>query len=344
MAKKQKSTADNIREWISDNLRYLILGLGALIVLLIIVLVVRAVTAPKTGGKSPENGQSTSSAPNTETGAKTKDSAGEENAGDSPEGAQEEKAQPGEGLTQNVPDILDLMTRYYQAWEQKDLETLRAIQPSLSAEDEADIRNNDAIESFQNITTYSAQGLTDNSYVAYVYFEVKVAGISTLAPTLTDFYLEPGDSGALIISDKFGTEERTAFMEQMRATPGVQALIRQVNSRLSQSAQADSDLEAYVVSLQGGSTDSSDSSGTDSAENDLLPGTAGFEEGDEVYATTDINVRGEASADSILYGMLSKDHAATILSLADGGWCKIRYTTGNTTIEGYVMTQYLAKN
>ena len=341
MAKKQKTTADNIREWISDNLRYLILGLGALIVLLIIILVIRAVTGGSSG-KSTVKGQNDSSVQTAGTGENSKDSSQDGEEGENSQDGQEEKAQPGDGLTQNVPEILDLMTRYYAAWEQKDMDAMRTIQPSLSAEDEADIQNNDAIESFQNITTYSTQGLTDGSSAVYVYFEVKVAGINTLAPTLTDFYLETNDSGQLVIVDKFGTDERTAFMEQMRATPGVQALIRQVNTRLSQASSEDSDLEAYVVSLQGGSTESSDSADS-SADENLLPGSAGFEEGDEVYATTDINVRGEASADSILYGMLGKDHAATILSLADGGWCKIRYTTGNTTIEGYVMTQYLAK-
>lgn len=306
---------DDFREWLSDNLRYLLLGLVVILVLVIAFFTVKLVT-----GKGKDD--------------KTMPEVVTEKA------SEEEESETSEEVTleKNVPEILDVMTRYYTARAEKDVEKLKAIEPDFSAEDEADLQNNNPIERYDNIMVYSREGLAEGSYIVYVYFDAKVVGIDTLAPTLTDKYLETDEEGNLLIVDKFGTQERTDFVEMMRTTDAVQALIKDVNEKLSDAASSDPDLQAYIVAQKGGSSTGSDESGDDSSSenNENAPAV-----NSKVKATTDINVRSEASTNGVLYGTLFTGTEATVLENLDSGWSKISYTVNGTTIEGYVMTQYL---
>ena len=51
---------DDIREWISDNLRYIILGVGVLFIVLLIFLGVRLLGGGKKGNSSAGGGSSSS--------------------------------------------------------------------------------------------------------------------------------------------------------------------------------------------------------------------------------------------------------------------------------------------
>ena len=305
---------DDFKEWLSDNLRYLLLGLVVILLLVIVFFTVKLVTGK---GKDDKN------VPEAVTEKTTAD--------------EETETSAEVTLDENIQEILDVMTRYYTARADKDVDTLRAIEPNFSAEDEADLQNNNPIERYDNIKVYSKEGLTDGSYIVYVYFDAKVVGIDTVAPTLTDKYLETDEEGNLIIVDKFSTQELTDFVEMMRTTDAVQALIKEVNQKLSDAASGDPDLQAYIVAQKGGSStaenESDEDSGGDGAN---IP-----EVNSSVKATTDINVRSEASTNGILYGTLSNGMKATVLENLDNGWSRISYTVNGTTIEGYVMTQYL---
>ena len=320
---------NQIREWISDNLRYILLGAAAILLILIVVLAVRGIAGRKNTNETPQT-QSQEQAGNVE-GQEGQTEKTTEKTAVTP--VQTEAAAPGEGLVKNDTPVLDVISRYYRAWAEKDFETLRIIDPALSAEDEADIQNNDAIESFNNIETYSVEGLTAQSYMAYVYFDVKLAGITTLAPTLTDFYLAPDENGNLVIVDKYSTQELADFTESMRTQPGVQALIRQVDSKLADAENQDEDLKEYILSLRGNSGQE-DGSGENT-------GTGAFSEGDEVTATTIVNVRSQASTNGTIYGSLTPGVSATVIESQEDGWTKIRYVNSGVTIEGFVMTQYL---
>lgn len=304
---------NDFREWLSDNLRYLLLGFVIILLLVIAFFTVKLVT-----GKGKDK-----PAPVVET--------------EQPASEAETSAEAEVQLETNVPEILEVMTKYYTAIADKDAETIRTIEPDFSAEDEADLLNNSPIERYDNIKVYSKEGLTDGAYIVYVYFDAKVTGIDTVAPTLTDKYLETDEEGNLIIVNKFGTQELTDFVEKMRTSEAVQELIREVNQKLADAAATDEDLQSYIVAQQGGSSTGEDGS-TSSEDGDS---TGSLEVNSTVRSTTELNVRSEASTNGVLYGILSTGAEATILENLDSGWSKIRYTVNGTTIEGYVMTQYL---
>ena len=311
---------DNFREWLSDNLRYILLGLAGILLLVIAFFAVRLVSglgSPKE--KEPETQQST-------------------------EGVTEAESEKKEGgaLVRDQSDVLDLVTRYYTARAGKDYDSLTAMCETFDDEVRGAIESEDAaVESYSNIMTYSKAGLTDGSYVVYIYFDAKLTGVNTLAPGLRGLYLTTNDAGTLIVSDMDSHPEQAAYLAETQTDKDVQALIEDVNQKLEDAKAQDDDLKAILEKEPENGTDGEDTQGGEDAD--------GGEDGEPVVGTatgtmqttTQVNVRGEASADATLYGVLMQGTSVEVLENLDSGWSKIRYTSGGNTIEGYLMSQYL---
>lgn len=314
-----KEMLDNLREWISDNLRYILLGVAAVLILVIVFFAVRLVASR--GGDStkktePDTQQTTES--------------------------MTEKESESSNLVRNQQDILEVITEYYTARADKDYDTLEELCQVFDEKTRSEIESQDAaIESYSNIITYSKAGMTEDAYVVYVYFDAKVTGIDTLAPSLRELYLITDEDGNLIISDKDSNAEQKAYIESLRTDDDVQALIDDVEEK-AEAAQAQDEALKNFVESGNTSADTQDEDGdgnSDGSSGDSDDsGTASA--GGTMMATTSVNVRGEPSADATLYGTLYEGMTVEVLENLDSGWSKIRYTTNGTTIEGYAMTQY----
>lgn len=312
---------DDFREWLSDNLRYILLGLAVILILVIAFFAIRLVRGI---GSSPKK--------EPETEAVTEDS------------VQTDAATTKNELVKESSDseLLQLVTQYYTAVAARDYDTLTSISESFTEEDKEKVESDSAIESYNNIITYSKKGPEEGTYIVYPYFEAKITGVETLAPSLQEMYVVTNAEGKLVIGDKDSSQELQDYILEMRADADVQALVKDVNTMLNEKKAEDADLAAYVESLnrndgtQSGTDENGDGTGDGSGE-----GSSGAAVG-TMQATTGVNVRGEASADSTLNGTLYAGMQVEVLENLDSGWSHIRYTTDGTTIEGYVMTQYLA--
>lgn len=316
---------DDFREWISDNLRYILIGVAAILLIVIAVVAVRLIRGAGStdNKKAPETQKITESVQEKETQA-------EGSGGTQPVSS---------NLVKDQPDILELMTNYYTARAQKDYDTMAELCENFDDSTRTEIESRDmAIESYSNIITYSKAGKTDGSYVVYVYFDAKVTGIDTLAPNLRELYLITNSEGKLVIADKDEDSELKAYIESMRTDEDVQALRADVKQKLESAVAQDEDLKNFVESNAAGG-DNQNSTGEGSQDNgDDSAGSASI---GTMMVTTGINVRGEPDASSTLYGTLYQGATVDVLENLDSGWSKIRYTADGTTIEGYVMTQYL---
>ncbi len=319
-----------IREWVSDNLRYLLLGLAVLLGAVIIFFAVRLVM--NWGEKEVVDERT-----GTEQSAGRGNNNNKENESGKKDGSEKETDVDDIALTSNDPDILDVITRYYNAKADKDFDTIREINPAFSAEDEADLAHNNVFERYDNIMVYSREGLDSDSYIVYVYFDLKISGITTPAPTLVDEYLRKNENGDLIIVNKNSTQELADFIEKMRTSSAVQSMVDDVDQKLEQAAASDEDLHKYVEKVK-----ENQSSGSDSDDDEKDESAADAPEvNGTARATTEVRVRSEASTDGVIYGMLTTGFSVKVLENLDNGWSKIQYTANGVTIEGYVMTQYL---
>lgn len=305
---------DDFREWLSDHLRYILLGLGVILILIIAFFAVRLVTGIGSAKKEKETEAVTEAA-----------TEGQQSE------ALSEKAEVSD-LVKDNPDVLNLVTKYYNARAAKDFETLKGMCEIFDDSIQAEIEQTDAaIESYNNIITYSKDGPEEGTYIVYVYFDIKLTGIDTLAPTLRELYAVTDVEGNLMVGDKSNVE---SYLLERQADGDVQALVTDVDQKLQSAMEQDENLRTFVQAQATGSTTVAPE--TSDAAADTVQAVTGT-----MTATTTVNVRGTPSTDGTLYGSVMEGQQVTVLENLDSGWSKISYTASGTTIEGYVMTQYL---
>lgn len=299
---------DDIREWISDNLRYILLGLALILVLLIAVLGIRAISNIAAGKDPIAKSEKTE----TET--------------DSPSMIVETEAAStaGSTLVENDAKVLTTMTSYYSARTNNDTTTLQKLDPSTSEQDPSSLSNN-YVESYSNIRTYSKAGLADGSYLVYVCYDGKVKDIDTLVPSLTQFYLMTNEEGGLYIADTSGDTAIEQFIEESRTSSEVQTLIAEVKQNCENAENQDPALKEFME--QYGNSQNSESGDTETEAGESA----------EMVANDACNVRSQPNTDGdILYTMYVGE---TITKTGESDdWTIVDYN-GQTA---YVKSEFLS--
>lgn len=184
--------------------------------------------------------------------------------------AQEEQPEAEASLSlkkDEVPEINDLMSRYFQAKLDQDTETLLGMF-GRSPEDGAEAlgaqlrAENASVEDYQNISCYTKQGLTEGSYLVYVTYEIKFKRVDTPAPGLMWCYVVTGEDGSLMIRENVIGDEAD-FVARENQTEEVTRLSDEVNEALRQAIQSDTLLAGAYKNLRGGAV-VNDSEGEDS--------------------------------------------------------------------------------
>ena len=315
---------DDIREWISDNLRYILLGLAVLLVLIILFCVIRLASggSKKKADTAPPAQQQEVVKDETVTEAEQAEPAGSSTAAASSD------------LVKDDAAVLTLVKDYYTAAAAKDVGTLSQIVSPWNEDVQKIILQNDVIESYNNLSTYSKKGLDNGSYVVYTYFEGKVANIDTLVPSLSRLYLITNTNGKLVVSADSDSDTQIAdYINTVSADADVQALISDVNRQYQAALDSDAALKEYVNTLDTGS-----SSGSDTSE-----GSETQTESREMTATAGLNIRQEPSTEAAIIGSVISGTNVTVLEEVADGWCRINYATTQGTVEGYVKLQYLTE-
>ena len=312
---------DNFREWLSDNLRYILLGLAVLLVIIIGVCIFRLI-----GGSSNKKKAAGKKTTAVTTSQKDEDSTESAGSGSVPSASA--------NLTQDDPDLLKLAQKYYKAVAAKDAATLATIVDPWNDTVQSETFNSD-IESYDNIATYSKDGPVDGSSLVYVYCECKLPDISTAVPSLRQLFVTTNDSKDLVISDWSQYQE---FVTESNKSDDVQSLIREVNSKCQQLAASDPDLKAYLESQGIGA---SEEASTESSSSGSAKPSGGASSG-TATATDGVNVRSEGSTNGSVLGTLYPGQEVNVVG-SEGDWTHINYTNSSTggTIDGYVSTQYL---
>lgn len=307
---------DNIREWISDNLRYILLGLALILVIVLAVFGIRMI------GRIANGGTPTTKPAPTEV----------QTDASSDVIVETEPTQPAstEPLTKDDAKVLTAMQAYYNARTNGDTETLRKLNPSITEKELADLKGS-YVEGYNSITTYSRAGLTAGSYVVYVCFDGKVRDIDTQVPSLVAFYLMSDESGSLYIADTKDDTQVQAFLKESRETAEVQQLISTVQQSLESARNSDPALDEFMETQNKGQSD--DGSGEPESE-------AEQGESSEIVAIDNCNVRTEPNTDSDenIIGSLYTGDTAAKTGETDDGWTIIEFN-GETA---YVSSDYVA--
>lgn len=228
---------NEFREWLSDNLRYFMLGGGILLALLLIFFGIRFVSSITAGN----NNEIKASTEGTPVPTKPEDAAATPT--ETPAATPTETTS--KELSKNaVPEVTAFVYSYYYAIAANDVATLRTLVDTLSAEDEATIAN-DPVESYSDITVYTLGGLEENSYITYVSYNYKLPGIDTLVPGLSQVYIQADENGDLHIRTSTPDADTQRLIEEATANEDVQQLIAQIQSEYETAINSDDALYAY---------------------------------------------------------------------------------------------------
>ena len=220
---------DNFREWVSDNLRYIMLICAIAVVCIGIFFGVRAITGRMSAGNS---GAENTGAATVATGIPAEEIESGASLAESAATLQENK----------IPEVSGLVTTYYMALNSKNVESVRAISDNLSDQDVKDIENSET--EYSDIKSYIKQGpeKDDSSYVVYASYEYINPSLYVKHPGLSWLYVKRNDAGEYkIIVDASSDEKLTAYVNEISAEADVKALVDEITEA---SKKADADEQA----------------------------------------------------------------------------------------------------
>lgn len=319
---------DDFREWLSDNLRYIMLGVGIILVLLLIFFGIRGIASLVNSDTDEQDKIEQEAEDVTETPTPTPDAAPELST----------------ALEQNaIPEIFTLMGTYYNAISSKDVDAMKNIVDNFTAEDEALITSN-TIEAYSNINVYT-KAYNETSYVTLVSYKYKLAGIGTLVPGISQFYVCTNADGAYYICTAVPDVEVQTFIEETVKSSEVQAIVSQIQSDFDAALASDPVLNAYFN--PGTSTDTQDQSSADSPAD-----TAGAEPTDKPEPTAEPTATPEPQYETVVLkrganfretpsnnGKIIREVAKNteMLKLGeDGGWFHVRIDG----VDGYIAARF----
>lgn len=299
---------DDFREWLSDNLRYFMLGGAILIIVVVLFCGIRACSGSNKGNSGDE--QKTTS----------------EDQGNVPsspisEGESDEKKEDANPMETADADVTALIKSYYQALGEKDIATLKTLEDDFTPSDESKVTNlKDYIEGYEVGDVYTKKGMTDDSYVVYACFSYICQGVETKAPALTQFYVYKNSEGNWVINNgALQDSEISAYMEKQLSDSDVSALIKKVQNELDQAQQSDPSLEEFLNGL---------------GEEAVVSTEA--EDGTMLTASEECNVRAEASTDADILGVISAGDQVQKTG-TDGEWVQIDYDGQTGYIRGDLL-------
>lgn len=138
------------------------------------------------------------------------------------------------------PEINELINTYYKALEEYDADTYNQI---VDSEKDMTVerlkKSGEFIEGYQNITIYTKKGLLDDSYIAFISFDIKFINIETLAPSLVQRYICKDDQGNVYIYDGDLDGEVNTYIQEMMESDDVKELSKDVDSRFNAAVASD---------------------------------------------------------------------------------------------------------
>ncbi len=246
------------REWVSDNLRYIILIAviaAAVIALLFILGVFRS-----------DNSESPVSE------AAPSETAAEAVPAEEPEktGASSEKKEvttiptpvPEKNITQ-VPeknievqvmqpapaDIDDIIHRYFAALSNADPDGVMAVTESITDSDITAITNGAYMRDYEDIECMTIPGAKDDEYVVLVTYTYSYPGYETRIPALTALYIIQGPDGEPCIASEDTEAKKQEVITKALAEPDAIELRDRVSALYDEALASDPELAGYIASL-----------------------------------------------------------------------------------------------
>ena len=183
------------------------------------------------------------------------------------------------------PEVDELIANYRKAFKEGNTDLLKKVYNS-DQDINADVltATSQIIEDYKNTQYYTKRGLNSGEYVVFVYDELKLADIKTLAPNLSVFYVKTADDGSLYIyrgdynasTGSYQYDEKTQnYINKLYQDQDVMDLISTVNKKMDSACANDSSLMEFMQKVRSktkvtdsSSAETSDTSSTESGQSE----------------------------------------------------------------------------
>ncbi len=233
--------------------------------------------------------------------------------------------------------LCDLIHAYFDAMKSYDAGAYMDIVVGEEMNQEKLEKKGEFIEDYRNITCYSKPGMTEGSYVAFVYYEIKFHNIDTLAPAMIRLYVCTNEDGTMYINGGKMDEELAGYVNIVSNDEQLRQLENDTNKKLADARVADGKLDALIQLLIDGSVVPTEPETTEEPETDISEMT--FEERSEtVITTTSVRIRSTPTTDND-DNILGKVGAGEELKRVgyNTSWSKIIYKGQ----EAYISSEYV---
>ena len=262
------------------------------------------------------------------------------------EGEEEELVVTEEVLEKDAyPEVNNLVKQYYQALVDGDMETISKIKSFTDEEEQMKIvKKSEFIEGYPSLTVYTKKGPEENSYIAYVHYEVKFYDYEKTAPGLNTLYICMDDAGNYYINSDDLQEDVVEYLKTVSLQNDVLELFNAVQVAYNEVKTGDENLGGFLDELP---ILLAESVSETIAEQVALEEAMKEEEEEEVPAEVVVvtkvkakevvNVRSSDSIEADRLGQTSTGQVLELLEEKVNGWSKVKFDGK----EGYIKSEFL---
>ncbi len=158
---------------------------------------------------------------------------------------------PDEPLQENAYDYINqFVDKYYNACAAGDVDTYISMRSYTDETEQVRMQKKaNYLDYYQNISCYTKPGPIENSYLVYVYYEVKFKDIDTVAPGLNTLYVCTNDDGELYVFSGDTDSYVSKYMQAVSTQQDVKDLFTKVQVTYNDAVDSDETLKALMEEL-----------------------------------------------------------------------------------------------
>lgn len=308
------------KEFISKHIRYFIVG-GLFLILVAVLIVILVRNKDKS------------------------ESSGDENASEAVESSIEVPKDKYE--VDKYPEVNNFLKTYYDAIAAGNVDAIASMSNTLSEDEQIRIQKTaEYYSGFSNYKVYTKKGPAENSYLAFVTYDIMFKGANTPAPALATVYLCTNSNGELYVNKEDLTEDEKAYILALASQADSSKLCDEVEVEYNKVLEKDEALAQLAATMKSQINEqvkeelakSQQAAAEAAAQAEAeAQAAAQAEAATTVQATDTVNIRASASTEADILGKSSVGDTFTRYEEMDNGWSKIDY---NGT-EAYIKSEYL---
>ncbi len=148
------------------------------------------------------------------------------------------------------PEVNEMIEKYYKSCVEADVDTVKSL---VSDEEvilkEALEKRYEYVEEIRNIDCYTMAGPDEGSKVVFVYYELKLVDIDTLAPGMAQFYITPTEDADMVIILSGMDDYLTQYLKDSMQNPAIVKQLENANTKLLEAEAKDDKLKKFVDTL-----------------------------------------------------------------------------------------------